>query len=107
MAAGERFRPVFPLAGTGCVHVCFPEFRSDRCIHEEEEEVSTISDKLKSLHNGVYVDTIEAPVQSSDTNDPKEFFFTWLNMNCTNVLLHQVKRISPLHLRLTVCSHMP
>ena len=85
MAAGERFCPVFPLAGTKCMPVCFPQFWSDRCIREEEGEGSTVSDKLKSLHNGAYEDTIEVHVQSSDTDDPKEVFFTWFNMNCTKV----------------------
>ena len=38
VAAGERFRPVFPLAGTEYMPVWFPEFQSDRYIREEEEE---------------------------------------------------------------------
>ena len=74
------FFPAFSLAGTKYVHVCFPDFFPDRCIceeeeEEEEEEGNTISDKLKSLHNGAYVDTIEVTVQSSDTNDPEEVIF--------------------------------
>ena len=75
VAAGERFRPVFPLAGTEYVPVCFPAFRPDRCIREEEEEGSPVSDILKSLHNGASVETKEVPVQSSDTDDSEEVLF--------------------------------
>ena len=75
VAAGERFRPVFPLAGIEYVPVWFPVFRPDQCIRTEEEEGSPVSDKLKSLHNGVYVETIEVTVQSSDTDDPEEVLF--------------------------------
>ena len=76
VAAGEQFRPVFPLAGTRYVTVCFPEFCPDRCIlEEEEEEASPISDKLKSLQNGAYVETIQVHVQSSAIDDPEEVLF--------------------------------
>ena len=80
VAAREWFHPVFPLAGTKYVPVCFPAFWPDQCIceeeeEEEEEEGSPVSDKLKSLHNGVSVETIEVYVQSSDTDDPEEVLF--------------------------------
>ena len=58
VAVGERFSPVFPLAGTNYVPVCDLAFRLDRCIHEEEEEGSPVSEKLNSLHNGAHVCTI-------------------------------------------------
>ena len=59
VAAGERFHPVFPLAGTEYVPMFFPEFRPDQCIREEEEEKgSPISDKFNSIHNGAYMETI-------------------------------------------------
>ena len=76
VVAGEWFHPVFPLAGTEYVPVCFPEFRPDQRIREEEEEEgSPVSNKLKSLHNGASVDTIYVTVQSSDTDDPEEVLF--------------------------------
>ena len=62
VAAGERFHPVFPLSGTKYVPVCFPEFRLERCICEEEEEGSPVYNKLKSLHNGAFVETIDVPM---------------------------------------------
>ena len=62
VAERERFLPVFPLVGTEYVPVCFPSFRPDQCICEEEEEVSPVSGILKSLHNGASLDTIEVPV---------------------------------------------
>ena len=57
--------------------MCFPVFRPDQCIREEEEEEEGIpvSGKLKSLHNGSSVDKIEVPVRSSDTDDPEEVIF--------------------------------
>ena len=75
VATGERFRPVFPLSGTKYMPVCFPEFWPEQCIHEEEEDGSTVSDRLKSLHNGASVKTIYLPVQSYDTDDPEELLF--------------------------------
>ena len=77
VAAGERFHPIFPLAGINYVTVHFPAFRAYQCLHEEEEEEeeSPVSDKLKSLHNGAYVETIEVHFQSSDTDDPEEVLF--------------------------------
>eukprot|EP00935_MAST-01C_sp_MAST-1C-sp1_P002426 g2426.t1 len=47
---GERFRPVFPDAGTRYVPVCLPAFRPDRCIREEGGQESAVSVKLAKLH---------------------------------------------------------
>ena len=55
--------------------MCFPAFRLDQCIREEEEEGSPVSDILMSLHNGASVEKIEVHVQSSNTDDPEEVLF--------------------------------
>jgi uncharacterized protein (DUF952 family)/mannose-6-phosphate isomerase-like protein (cupin superfamily) len=47
--AGERFRPVFPVGDTEYIPVCYPAFRPDRCLREEEK-VSDVSAKLNELH---------------------------------------------------------
>ena len=109
VAAREWFHPVFPLAGTKYVPVCFPEFWPDRCIWEEEEEEEGIpvSDKLKSLHNGVSVETIEVYVQSSDTDDPEEVLFYMSQRELYKSVAASGEVYSPPTLRLTVCSHMP
>lgn len=61
VAAGERFRPVFPHAGVKYVAVCLPAFTPDRCVREEEGgegeggssggKVSDVSAKLRELHS--------------------------------------------------------
>jgi len=49
--AGERFRPVFPVADTEYIPVCFPAFRPDRCVREDNNEHgTTVSSKLQELH---------------------------------------------------------
>jgi uncharacterized protein (DUF952 family)/mannose-6-phosphate isomerase-like protein (cupin superfamily) len=50
--AGERFRPIFPVGDTEYIPVCYPAFRPDRCVREEDG-VSDVSTKLQELHNMV------------------------------------------------------
>ena len=75
MASGERFCSLFPLAVTEYVSVCFLEIWIDRCICEEEEEESLVYNRLNSIYNGAYVETIEVHVMSSETDDPEEVLF--------------------------------
>ena len=75
MASGERFCSLFPLAVTEYVSVCFLEIWIDRCICEEEEEESLVYNRLNSIYNGAYVETIEVHVNSYDTDDPEEVLF--------------------------------
>lgn len=46
----ERFRPTFPDGNVEYIPVCFPAFRPDRCIREEEGADNSISVKLATLH---------------------------------------------------------
>lgn len=47
---GQRFRPIFPVGDTEYIPVCIPAFKPERCIREEDGEVSDVSKKLQSLH---------------------------------------------------------
>jgi uncharacterized protein (DUF952 family) len=49
IAAGERFRPVFPDTAE-YIAVCSPAFRPELCIREENATVSEVADKLRELH---------------------------------------------------------
>ena len=106
-AAGERFFPVFPLAGTVYVPVFFPAFQPDQYICKEEEEGSPMSKKLKSLHNVASLETIEAPVQSSDTNYQENVLFHMAHRELYKSVAASGEVYFPPTLRLTVCSHMP
>ena len=97
MAAGERFCPVFPLAGTMYVPVCFPAFQPDQCICKEEEEV-----RLKSIHNGATLEAIEVPVHSYDTNYQEVVIFHMTQHELYEIVATSVEVYYPPTLRLTV-----
>mmetsp|Transcript_46724 Transcript_46724/g.77337 ORF Transcript_46724/g.77337 Transcript_46724/m.77337 type:complete len:274 (+) Transcript_46724:20-841(+) len=46
---GERFRPEFPEGGTEYVPICFPAFRPDRCLREDDPS-GAVPLKLAELH---------------------------------------------------------
>jgi len=49
VAKGERFRPVFPVGDTEYIPICIPAFSPEMCVREEEDG-SSVADKLKELH---------------------------------------------------------
>ena len=53
---GERFRPVFPVADTEYIPVCRPAFSPERCIREEEEGESNVSDQKSTRLNSSHVE---------------------------------------------------
>merc|ERR1719445_77779 len=50
VAKGERFRPLFPVAPTEYIPVCFPAFRPGRCHRDDGKEASDVTLKLRELH---------------------------------------------------------
>lgn len=67
IAKGERFRPVFPVAGAKYIPVCIPAFRPDRCHREEEGGVNTsdVATNLVKLHSEA-----AAPSANEDEANP-------------------------------------
>ena len=95
VASGEKFCPLFPLAGTYYVPVWFPVFRMDRCILKEEEEGSPVSDNISHFTMVHLWIQYQCMFSHLTRMIKKRLFFTWLSVNCTNVLLNQVKHIPP------------
>lgn len=56
ISKGERFRPIFPQGDTEYIPVCFPAFKPERCIREDDNEDgevgSAVSQRLHELHHG-------------------------------------------------------
>jgi uncharacterized protein (DUF952 family) len=70
VAKGERFRPVFPEAGTEYIPICIPAFKPERCQREEEDGINTseVADKLAKLHSKTNDDKASAGVKESSTS---------------------------------------
>lgn len=77
VSKGERFRPVFPEGGVEYIPVCFPAFKPELCIREEEG-VSEVSTKLRHLHtaaagdnnkNNKNINTSSAPPTPEEFED--------------------------------------
>ena len=66
-----------------------------------------MSNKLKSLHNGAPLETIEVPVQSYVTNYQEEVLFHMAQRELYKSVSASGEMYFPPTLRLTVCSHMP
>jgi uncharacterized protein (DUF952 family) len=62
VAKGERYRPVFPKAGTEYIPICIPAFKPKRCQQEDEDGIDTsvVVDKLGKLHFEANGDTTSA-----------------------------------------------
>ena len=61
-----------------------------------------MSDKFKSLHNGAFVETIEIPVHSYDTDDQEEVIFHMAQRELYEIVATSVEVYYPPTLRLTV-----
>ena len=69
---GERFRPVFPVAGAQYVPICIPAFRPDRCQREDEGGInsSEIASKLVNLHKEAAAPASNKVDATDDNNGP-------------------------------------
>jgi uncharacterized protein (DUF952 family)/ethanolamine utilization protein EutQ (cupin superfamily) len=80
VAKGERFRPVFPEAGTEYIPICIPAFKPERCQREEEDGINTskVADKLAKLHsknkNDILTSADEGVQSSTSSSDKKTVY---------------------------------